>query len=134
MLERDYIMRLISELIAAMRRSIEKSEGERDPESAAYLLEQAVGQATDLDSSVLLSLSPDSIASILQVSGTDPRVIEFIVRGLLLASSYHAEAGNPLEAEVRAAQAQALAEAYDLPGNWSDVTPEALEGFFEENS
>lgn len=81
------------------------------------MLEDAVGDATDIDGGVLLSLAPESIASVMQVSGVDPRVTEYIARSLLLASGYLYEAGDHTLAEVRASQARAVAEAYgfDLP-------------------
>lgn len=115
MFEQDYLMRMILQLVEGIRRSMELSRNKHDPESAAELLEAAIGQATDLDGSVLLSLAPESIANILQVSGTDPAVVEFVGRSLLLESEYLQEAGNFEIAQLRASQAQALAQAYGFP-------------------
>ena len=90
---------------------------------------RAVGDATDIDGATLLSLSPESIASVMQVSGVDPRVSEYIARSLLLASGYLGEAGEHELAALRAEQARALAVAYDLdlPG-----TPEELALLLDE--
>lgn len=115
MFEQDYLMRMILQLVEGIRRSMELSRNKHDPESAAELLEATIGQATDLDGSVLLSLAPESIANILQVSGTDPAVVEFVGRSLLLESEYLQEAGNFEIAQLRASQAQALAQAYGFP-------------------
>ena len=71
MFEQDYLMRLLIQFMEAMRRSIERADDGRDPAAAADMLENAIGDATDLDGSMLLSLAPESMASVLQVSGVD---------------------------------------------------------------
>ena len=124
MLEQDYLVRMLAQFAAAVRRSMERAQGERDPQGAADMLEAAVGEATDFDGATLLALSPDSIASILQVSGTDPRVTEYMVRSLMLASRYRAEAGDVELAALREEQARAIAEAY---GHDVDVAAELLD-------
>ena len=45
-----------------------------------------------MDGASLLSLTPESVVGVLQVSGTDPRVTEFIARSLLLSSEYLTQA------------------------------------------
>ena len=114
MIEQDYLMRILLQFAEIIRRSWTKANDEHDPKRAADMLEDAVGQATDLDGGVLLSLSPESIASVMQVSGIDPRVTEHIARSLLLASGYLHEAGEHQLAAVRAEQARAIADAYGL--------------------
>ena len=115
--ERDYLMRMIIQFVEALRRSWEQAKNDEDPLGAADLLEEAVGQATDIDGATLLSLAPESMVGILQVSGTDPRVIEYVARSLALASIYQRDAGNDALSELRLAQARALSDAYglDLP-------------------
>lgn len=128
MFERDYLLRIIAELGAAIRRSLQQGEVERDPADAAKTLEAAVGAATELDGATLLSLAPESIASIIQVSGTDPIVTEYVARSLHLAARYHAQAGDEALAALRAAQAQAIADAYGHDLSPEECTPEAMEG------
>ena len=132
MLHQDYLMRLIMNLVVAIRRSLEQAQHDHDPETAAATLEAAIGEATDIDGAVLLSLTPESIASILQVSGTDPGVIEYLSRSMLLASKYHAEAGNADVAALRESQAFALAEAYGINLALEPVSPEELDRLFDE--
>ena len=132
MFEQDYLMRIFIRFAEAIRRSMQKADGEQDPSSAAEMLESAVGEATELDGDVLLSLAPESIASILQVSGTDPRVIEYVARSLLLESSYLKEANNPEKALLREQQAHALASSYDIPLDDTAITAEELDAFFDE--
>ncbi|BAK45242.1 hypothetical protein [Eggerthella sp. YY7918] len=130
MLEQDYLMRILLQYAEILRRSWFKARGERDPKGAADMLEDAVGEATDLDGSVLLSLSPESIASVLQVSGVDPNVTEYIARSLLLASEYLREAGEGALANVRREQARALAKAYDF---YLPDSPEELAGLLDDD-
>ncbi len=123
MLEQDYLMRIVLQFAEMIRRSWTKARDERDPKGAADMLEDAVGEATDIDGGVLLSLAPESIASVMQVSGVDPRVTEYIARSLLLASGYLREAGEHALAAVREAQARAVATAYgiELPGSVEEL-------------
>ncbi len=130
MFEHDYLMRMIMQLIEAIQRSINMSKaGGVDPASQAQLLEDAIGTATDLDGGTLLSLSPDSIANILDVSGTDPQVVEYVGRTLFLESGYLAQAGATDLATLRAEQALALAEHYGFSLD-EELGPEAaMEAF-----
>lgn len=117
MFERDYLMRLILGYFKTIVVVVKRGNKEKDPEGAADLLECAIGEATEIDGDVLLSLSPESIAGILQVSGTDPKVIGYVAHGLLLESHYLMLACDFARAELREGQARALADAYgiDLP-------------------
>lgn len=121
MLEQDYLMRLILQFFQAMVKSSEQRD-EKNPLAAADTLEAGISQATDLDGAALLSLSPESIASVLQVAGVDPQVVEFVARGMLLESVYLADANDAELSQLRAAQARALAAAYnfELPHDPTD--------------
>ena len=119
MFQQDYLMRLFMQLAEGIRKSIRRAIDEKDPEAAADMLEATVGEATELDGAVLLSLAPESIASVVQISGTDPRAVEYICRSLLL------------EAELRSQQAYALGDAYGIDLTDVSLDEEALEEFFE---
>ena len=131
MLEQDYLMRIFLQFAEILRRSWFKARDEHDPKAAADMLENAVGEATDIDGATLLSLAPESMAGILQVSGTDPRVIEYVARGLMLASFYLREAGDGALADVRLEQARALADAYgiEVPDDPAELVGLAEEGY-----
>lgn len=113
MLQQDYLVRMLTMFAEAIRRSLEKSK-DRDPRGAAEMLEAAIGEATDIDGSVLLSLTPESISSIMMVSGVDPRVTEYIARSLKLEAAYLEDAGDAELAQLRSDQADAIAAAYGL--------------------
>lgn len=119
MFERDYLVRMLVELAKAIRQAMEKARGEKDLDAACATLENSISSATDLDGSVLLSLSPESIASVLQVSNTDPRVVIYIAHSMQLQSHYLRNLGQNDLADLRLKQAIALADAYkfDLPSD-----------------
>ncbi len=133
MFERDYLMRIIMELGAAIRRSIERSQVDHDPGDAAQMLDAAVGEATELDGAALLSLAPESIATVMQVSGTDPAVTEYVCRSLLLAGRYYEQGGDAALGRLRTQQALAIAVAYGHDLTEDDGSPEAIEGFLVED-
>ncbi len=112
MFQQDYLMRLIFQFIEGMRRSIER--GQIDPKDAADSLEGLLTDVLEFDSDMLLSLGPESFASILQVSGTDPHLVEYVVRSLALDAYYRSQAGEADLAELRYQQAEALADAYGV--------------------
>lgn len=112
MFEQDYLMRLLMQFMEAMRRSIERADDGRDPVGAADMLEAAIGDATDLDGSMLLSLAPESMAQVMQVSGVDPHVTEYVANSLSLEAEFLRSAGNFELADIRAGQADAIAAAY----------------------
>lgn len=132
MFEQDYLMRIIAQLLGGIRRSMERAAGEEDPDGAARMLDMAIGDASDLDGEALLSLAPESMATILQVSGVDPHLTEHIARSLLLSSRYYGEAGNSEMADLRSSQARALAEAYGHELSDDAISDEELEAFLEE--
>lgn len=112
MFEQDYLMRLLMQFMEAMRRSIERADDGRDPAGAAEMLENAIGEATDLDGAMLLSLAPESMAQVMQVSGVDPHVTEYVANSLSLEAEFLRSAGNPELADIRAGQARAIAATY----------------------
>ena len=119
MFEQDYLMRIIAQLLGAIRRSMERAAGEEDPDGAASALDMALGDATDLDG--------EALASVLQVSGVDPHLTEYIARSLMLSGRYHGEAGRPDVAELRQAQGRAVAAAFGHELGADPVSDEALE-------
>lgn len=132
MLQQDYLARMLMRLAEAISKSLAKAKDDDDPEEAAVLLENAIGEATELDGAVLLSLAPESIASVVQISGTDPRVVEYIARTLMLEASYLEDAGKSEKAALRNEQALALANAYGIDASSVELSEEEFEAFFEE--
>lgn len=134
MLQQDCLLRMFTALAVAIRESIMRAQGDEDPEGAAELLEAALDNATEIDGSLLLQMTPESFVMMVQFSQTDPALIGYISRTLMLESQYLSKAGLDAKADLRAGQAQALAEAYGFQVDESDVSPEQLEAFFDSQS
>lgn len=114
MLQRDYLVQLITQFIQAIFQSRELALKKRDPQAAADLLEAAIEQAVDMDGAALLSLTPESMASVLQISGVDPKIIGYVAHSLLQEADYLDMSGSSELAQLRKAQGIALFEAYGL--------------------
>ena len=125
MFEQDYLMKLLLAFYQAMFKSLRRvADEDEDPKEAADTLDEVVGNAVGMDGASLLSLTPESVVGVLQVSGTDPRVTEFIARSLLLSSEYLTQAKQGALASLRVEQARAIADAYgiDLPDDPTDLS------------
>lgn len=114
MFERDYLMKLISDLIQAMAKSMIQADEEENPYAAARSLELAIGNAVDMDASLFLSLQPDSMSSMMSISSIDANGAEYIARSLALAAVYNKQAGDEQLSALRLGQAKAVASAYGL--------------------
>ncbi|MEF2561067.1 MAG: hypothetical protein U0M96_08315 [Eggerthellaceae bacterium] len=130
MLQQDYLLRMFMQLATAMRDSWQRARGDKDPAVAAQMLEEAIEDATEMDGALLLRMTPESMAAMLQLSQPDPLLMGYISRTLLLSSEYLKEAGDPLS-ELRRGQAYAVARSFDVELSDDHITPEELESFFE---
>ena len=133
MLQSDYLVRMFTALAVAIRESMERARGDMDPSGAAMLLEEAFSQATDVDGAMLLKLAPESMVSVLQISGSDPILMGYLSRTLLLESRYLKQANDFNLAELRHNQAHAIAQAYGFELDDEMIEPEALDEFFEHH-
>lgn len=132
MIEQDYLMRRLLALFAAIRRSWEKELKHEDPLDSAEQLELALGSAVDFESGLLLSLAPESFSTMVQVSGTDRRLVEFMLRSLAMASQLRAKGSDEAGAALRMAQVQALAQAYGFSDEEWAMDPSSMKGLFDE--
>ena len=132
MLQQDYLMRLFLQFAEGIRRSMDY--GKHDPNEASESLEDAISRALDMDADVILGLE-ESFASIVHISGTDSRVVEYVVRSLALEAFYLEQAGRTGRSDLRYAQACALARAYGVeePERNKVFTEEELAGMLEED-
>ncbi len=112
MFEQDYLMKLIMDLVQALAKSMIQADEEENPYAAARSLEVAIGHAVDMDASLFLSLEPESMSSMMSISSMDANGAEYIARSLALASVYNRQAGDVHLADLRMAQAQAVASTY----------------------
>lgn len=133
MFTQDYLMRMFLQLAASIRESLLRDKEKEDPEAAAELLDASLEDATEMDGSLLLRMTPESMAAMLQLSQPDPQLMGYISRSLLLSSKFYGKAGHASESELRHAQAHSVANAFGLELTDEDIEPEQLEAFFEAN-
>ena len=133
MLQQDYLMRLFLQFAEGIRRSMDY--GKHDPNETSESLEDAISRALDMDADVMLGLEAESFASIVHISGTDSRVVEYVVRSLALEAFYLEQAGRAGKSDLRYAQACALARAYGVeePERNKVFTEEELADMLEED-
>lgn len=119
------------QLATAIRESYQRARKDEDPVAAAELLEASLENATEIDGSLLLRMAPETMAAMLQLSDSDPRLMEYVSRSLLLSSKYLKEGGQDSEASLREGQAYAVAQVYGIQLSDEVVEPEAMEQLFE---
>ena len=130
MFEKDYLMRMFLQLAEAIRKSLMKEH--ESTEDALRDLERTIGDAVDIDPQVLLSLTPESVVSMLKLGTFDPELGGLVVRALFYQSNIYEELGQFGHADLRRAQANAIAQAYGIDVSIADSTPEMLEEYFAQ--
>lgn len=112
MITQDYLMRMLIAFFQALMEAKSRAIDEKDMVGAAELLENLVGESSSIGADMFLSLAPESMATILQTTGNDPKVTEFMARSLMQAAEYREKSGDVATAQLRRDQARAIADAY----------------------
>ena len=122
MLQRDYIVEIVGQFAQAVADAFRgavrgKREGCED-------VERQIGELLELDPETALSLAPDSLVTMMILSGMGDSLASYVCYALdRLARVYDAQGEGDL-AELRRLQAQAVAESFSCDAN--DV-PEELQ-------
>jgi outer membrane protein TolC len=130
MFQNDYIMRMILQLVEAIRRSLQQGYASRDEEIES--IEHALGDAMDLDPSLALNLEPASLVSVLDLGNFDDQLGGYVTRSLYYQADLLDAEGKTQRASLRRAQADAIAARYNIEITRESVSPEELEAFFAE--
>lgn len=124
----DYILDMIAQFVQAVVEAAERARaGEGGRAIAQY--EEVVGRALDMDAEAILSLTPESLVTLVQLSAVDESLAVYAAYSLVGASRIYEAQGNPL-GELRAGQARAIAGAYGF--DVGEVPPEVVQTM-EEN-
>ena len=113
MLRQDYILRMIAQLTDSISAALNKSQLGLS-QDAITGLEEGVGLALEMSPETVFSLAPESISTILSISNVDESVAVYVVYAIKRIVAIYEEEGDP-RAELRAAQAQAIADFYGFP-------------------
>jgi hypothetical protein len=106
--ESDYVLRLIEQMGALMRAAFELTRGGSEGESPYDYTQQAIGLALDIDPALAVRLSPQSLASLIEMGNLDERVIRLVAEALTLEGEYLDHQGELMEGDVRRLQARAV--------------------------
>lgn len=109
----DYVMRLIEQMGALVRRAFTRFREDGAVSEPLELTDAAIGMVTNMDASLFLRLSPLSMVSMVEISGYDDRVVVALAEALELQAEIYESEGSLIEAGVRRDQASALLESLD---------------------
>lgn len=121
MLQRDYILEIISEFVRTIQRALRLAQTEHDP-VACQEVETAVAELLELDTDVALSLAPDSLVTLMILSGIGAELSGYVAYALDRLSDVYDDMGERERAALRRAQAEAVAESFEWDLN--TVPPE----------
>ena len=121
MLHRDYLLEVISRFVEAVSVSLRRALGEGDL-LAARDVEDSVAALLDLDPNTAMNLSPDSLVTMLLLSGIGETLAGYVAYALDRVGDAYDDAGDAAKAALRWDQAQAVAESFGWDQN--EVPPE----------
>lgn len=108
----DYILRLIEQMGALIRRALERRNAGSAEESYELLVE-AIGLSLDMDPALASNLAPQSIAALLEIDIPDDRVLGLIVEAFGSAADILEADGDITQATLKRAQASAVRQLLD---------------------
>lgn len=125
MLQRDYILELIAQFAESVKESL-RIAGQKKDLAACEDVERQIGELLELDYRTALQLAPDSLVTMMVLSGMGDSVASYVCFALRRLSEIYAEAGKEDLAYIREAQAKAVAESFscsvdDIPEEFADL-------------
>lgn len=111
MLHRDYLLEVISQFVEGISRSLRRAVLDADM-GEARRVEDGVAALLELDPSTAMSLSPDSLVSMMLLSGMGDSVASYVCYALDRVGDAYDVAGDRGRAALRWDQAQAVAESF----------------------
>ena len=125
MLQRDYVLAQINLFVQTVLEPLRLALEELDLDSV-HTVEQAVGKLIDLDADTALALSPDSLVTMMQLSGIGDSVAGYASYALARIADSYERMGKNQTAEVRRDQARKVAVAFgwnlsDIPEEFEDL-------------
>ena len=110
MLQRDYVLEIVDQFVEgvsdALRRALRGEAGATDD------IERQIGELLDLDPGTALVLAPDSLVTMMVLSGMGDSVASYVCYALERVSRLYERAGEEDLAGLRRLQARAVAESF----------------------
>lgn len=128
MLEHDYIQEIIDKFVQAVMEPLRRALYDHDL-GAAETVEQQIAEMMSLSTGTAMNLAPDSLCTMMLLSGIGDSIAGYAAWSLLRLSDVYEAHGMHDVAELRRAQAEAIAAnfMYDL-----SQAPEEFEGLDAE--
>lgn len=120
MLQRDYLLELISQFVESISKALRTAQSLKEPRcalDAAASVEQDIASLLDMDPAVAMNLSPDSLVTMMVLSGLGESLAEYVSFALMRVADIYKRTGESDMAEFRCAQACAVAESFDADIN-----------------
>lgn len=124
MLHRDYLVEMIRDFVNMVMMALGRALKDHDKQSAEEA-EAAVAELIDLDPEFALELAPDSLVTMMLLSGVADSIAQYVTYTLSTLSVAYDEMGEERLAGLRKAQAEAVAESFGCDIN---AVPEGMEG------
>jgi arylsulfatase A-like enzyme len=112
-IKNDYLLDMIARFVESLVQAMGKGRDGRQVE-ALVAYEDVVGTVLDMDPEVALALSPASLVTMMQISAVDESLAVYAAYALERAAQVYDAAGDAC-AQLRRAQAAAVADAYGFP-------------------
>ncbi len=125
MLQRDYILEVIDDFTSTVTAGLGNAL-EAQTEEPLDGVEAAVAELIDLSPETALALSPDSLVTMMLLSGVADSVAEYVVYALDRLSHVYKQLGDDDRAGLRRQQAVAVAQSFSVDQN---ATPEQFKDF-----
>lgn len=110
MLHRDYLVEMVENFVEGISDPLCRSY--RGDKQALGEVEQQIALLVDLDPLLALSLAPDSLVSMMMLSGVADSMAAYVTYALRRVADAYEVQGDKATAVLRRTQAQAVAEAF----------------------
>lgn len=123
MLQRDYLLEVISRFVEAIMRALRLAVQQQD-RTGCQEVERAVAELLDLDPETMGVLAPQSLVQMMELSGLGESVASYVGYALDRVADVYEDRGEQGLADFRRAQAEAVEQAF---GGDLSCVPEELD-------
>ena len=116
MLHRDYLLEIISRFVEIVSVALRRALLDGSHESAREV-EDSVAALLDLDPQTAMNLAPDSLVTMMLLSGMGDSLASYVAYALDRVGDAYDDWGDTQTAELRWDQAQAVAESFGCDQN-----------------
>ncbi len=132
MLHRDYLLEIIARFVEAVTVALRRALLDGSPE-AAQEVEDSVAALLDLDPTTAMNLSPDSLVTMMLLSGMGDSLASYVAYALDKVGDAYDNMGDTHKAALRWDQAEAVAESFgvdqsEVPEEFAELEAELSEG------